>query len=50
MAEFLVEQSFPWQLVQRIGVIDRLRKAEVEQLLSGAVRPPPVTNIRGWYY
>ena len=50
MAEFLVEQSFPWQLVQRIGVIDRLRKAEVEQLLSGAVRPPPVANIRGWYY
>ena len=34
-AEFLVYESFPWTLVERIGVIDDRRAAEVRRLFRG---------------
>lgn len=51
-AEFLVHKSCPWELVQKIGVIDEDRKRQVEKLLA-KYRPahkPVVAVHRRWYY
>ena len=49
-AEFLVEQSFPWKLVRRVGVRSRgtWRRASATACAGG--HRPPVEIIRGWYY
>jgi ssDNA thymidine ADP-ribosyltransferase DarT-like protein len=49
-AEFLLFDWFPWELVERIGVINRKRQEAVEKLLKTADHQPPVTIERGWYY
>ena len=49
-AEFLVEDSFPWKLVECVGVFDERRKSEVSDLLHGASHIPPVVVKRNWYY
>lgn len=49
-AEFLVHESFPWQLIERIGVLNGSVKASVEAVLAGASHRPPVTVERAWYY
>jgi hypothetical protein len=49
-AEFLVVESFPWNLVERIGVIDNQIAAKVTGLLSNATHQPPVVAARTWYY
>lgn len=49
-AEFLIEDSFPWELVECIGVFDARRKAEVLAVLDGATHIPPVVVKRNWYY
>jgi hypothetical protein len=49
-AEFLLEQSFPWQLVARIGVRSSAIYQRVAQALSVNGHRPPV-EVRGdWYY
>ena len=49
-AEFLVEGSFPWELVSRIGIQSQNIYAKVQTALQGAIHRPPV-EIRGdWYY
>ncbi len=49
-AEFLVERSFPWELVSRIGVISQ----EIYGQVSAAIRPatniPHVEIVPQWYY
>lgn len=49
-AEFLIEEFFPWALVERIGV----RSLEVAQLVGDAMRGqahrPPVEIRKDWYY
>jgi hypothetical protein len=49
-AEFLVEGSFPWSLVARVGV----RTRAIAQQVSEAMRPsrhrPPVEVLPAWYY
>lgn len=49
-AEFLVYQSFPWQLVERIGVIDTDYQKQVSNVLMCTSDPPAVVVERGWYY
>jgi hypothetical protein len=49
-AEFLLEESFPWELVERIGVIDDEMAQRVTAALQGAEHRPPVVVARNWYY
>ena len=49
-AEFLVAESFPWNLVDRIGVIDNQIAAKVTGFLSNATHQPPFVAARTWYY
>lgn len=49
-AEFLVLESFPWQLVEGIGVLDSAIEARVQAVLRGAAHQPPVRVRRVWYF
>ena len=49
-AEFLVEGSFPWELVERIGVIDREIADSVANILSEAACRPELVVAGDWYY
>ena len=49
-AEFLVERFFPWSLVERIGVIDEVRAAQVRTALTGVVPSEIIEVHRDWYY
>jgi len=49
-AEFLVEGFFPWELVERIGVIDRKIAESVADVLSKAAHRPDVRVAGNWYY
>lgn len=49
-AEFLVGDSFPWELVRRIGVIDARMAESVTQALRGADHRPDVVVEPNWYY
>ena len=49
-AEFLLERSFPWQLVERIGVHSRAIYQQVAQALPANGHRPPVEILAGWYY
>ena len=48
-AEFLVEYSFPWELVSRIGVLSRLYR-QVQAALQVSGHRPPVQIKLDWYY
>ena len=49
-AEFLVQYSFPWHLVSRIGV----RSSKIRDYVTGIIQmrenPPPVEIRQDWYY
>jgi len=51
-AEFLVYESFPWHLVEKIGVIDADIFEQVTQVVRGSYNAHlPVLNIEPtWYY
>ena len=49
-AEFLVEGSFPWRLVQRIGVMTPLAKQQVFALVPDASAQPSIEVRPDWYY
>jgi hypothetical protein len=49
-AEFLLEQSFPWHLVERIGVHSRATYTEAVNALSAQGHRPPVEIRPEWYY
>ncbi len=49
-AEFLLEHSFPWHLVERIGVYSRaIYPQAINSLPVGGYRPP-VAVVPEWYY
>jgi len=48
-AEFLVYESFPWELVERIGVCSSRIKDQVIEKLGKRVSPE-VTIKNDWYY
>jgi len=49
-AEFLMDQSFPWALIQRIGVHSTSTHTQVLQAFKGTAHRPAVEVRRGWYY
>ena len=49
-AEFLLERSFPWTLVERIGVHSDRVGQQVHDAIRGADHQPPVERERSWYY
>ncbi len=49
-AEFLMHESFPWELIECIGVIDAQRQTQAQQAISAAGHKPLVKVEPGWYY
>ncbi len=49
-AEFLIYESFPWELVERIGVQNKATKAEAVEALREAGSHITVNIERTWYY
>jgi hypothetical protein len=49
-AEFLVERTFPWELVSRIGVQSQPTYDKVLDVLGAATHRPTVERKREWYY
>ncbi|WP_439580652.1 type II toxin-antitoxin system toxin DNA ADP-ribosyl transferase DarT [Elioraea sp.] len=49
-AEFLIHGSFPWTLVERIGVQNGAVQQEVAKRLACAAHRPPVHVKKDWYY
>ena len=49
-AEFLVEWSFPWGLIGRIGVYSWSIRDRVMEATSASSHCPPVQIQRTWYY
>ena len=49
-AEFLVEDSFSWRLVRRIGVLSQATRDEASRALGAAAHRPPVEIKPDWYY
>lgn len=49
-AEFLIEQSFPWHLVERIGVFSQGYVQPVSLAMQGTAHRPRIEIKREWYY
>lgn len=49
-AEFLIHESFPWELVRRIGVLDRAIAQQVSNAMHGAAHRPVVEIRADWYF
>lgn len=49
-AEFLIERSFPWHLVERIGVYSRAIYQQVVNVLPASGHRPLVEIKSDWYY
>jgi len=49
-AEFLMEGSFPWSLVSRVGVYSTRVELQVRETLRATSNQPAVETIRAWYY
>ena len=49
-AEFLVEDSFPWALVSRIGIMSQRIYPKVQNALQEALHRPRIEIKRDWYY
>lgn len=49
-AEFLMENSFPWHLIESIGVQSNIIYTKVVNILKSAAHKPPVSVNAHWYY
>lgn len=49
-AEFLVHERFPWELVEKIGVMDSAVFKRVQTIIADAKHRPAVCVERGWYF
>jgi len=49
-AEFLIQDAFPWHLVQRIGVHSQAIVPRVASAMQGAAHRPVIEIKRDWYY
>ena len=49
-SEFLVENLFPWHLVERIGIHSQGIAARVSAAMEGAAHRPKIEIKRDWYY
>jgi hypothetical protein len=49
-AEFLIEEQFPWSLVEAVGVYSQTQFQQVSAGLNSTTHRPPVSIQRNWYY
>jgi len=49
-AEFLLQDLFPWTLVEQIGVYDQNTESTAMNGISAASHQPPVRIQNGWYF
>lgn len=49
-AEFLVERSFPWSLIEHIGVHSPSVYRQATNAIAGAAHRPRIEVRRNWYY
>ncbi|WP_457648370.1 type II toxin-antitoxin system toxin DNA ADP-ribosyl transferase DarT [Profundibacter sp.] len=49
-AEFLMEHSFPWELVERVGVSSRAVYGQASAAIQAAVHKPHIEIKPVWYY
>jgi hypothetical protein len=49
-AEFLVYESLPWDLVERIGVVDEMMAEQALNAIRNADHKPQIVVARNWYY
>ena len=49
-SEFLIEQHFPWHLIEEIGVGIQLTGQQATQAIAGAAHRPAIKICPGWYY
>jgi hypothetical protein len=49
-AEFLVEEQFPWHLVEQVGTCTLAIAKQVAQTLRNCSHKPTVSVQRAWYY
>ena len=49
-AEFLLERGFPWQLIERIGVLSQPAATQVAHALPVGGHRPTVEFMPAWYY
>jgi hypothetical protein len=49
-AEFLLEKSFPWSLVEGIGVYSAECHRQVSNIINGVEHKPDIKVKRNWYY
>lgn len=49
-AEFLLEEQFPWALVEAVGVYSQAQVQQVSSTLNATTHRPPVSVQRNWYY
>lgn len=49
-AEFLMHESFPWELVSRIGVLSVSVQAKVQAILATGTHQPSVEIKKPWYF
>lgn len=49
-AGFLLEYSFPWHLVERIGVVSQRVASQAREMLQTTEHRPVVEIRRNWYY
>jgi hypothetical protein len=49
-AEFLIEQHFPWHLIDEIGVYNQATGQQAVQAIAGAAHRPSVQIRSAWYY
>jgi hypothetical protein len=49
-AEFLVHESFPWELVEQIGVVDQGMAEQVGNGIWHGDHKPRIVVARNWYY
>jgi len=49
-AEFLVYDSFPWALVERIGVLSPQVAQQAANVMQGAAHRPVIERRSDWYY
>ena len=49
-AEFLVEQHFPWELIEEIGVYSFRQQEQVSSIIGSRARNIQIRIHREWYY
>jgi hypothetical protein len=49
-AEFLIEEHFPWHLIEEIGVYNQAAGQQAAQAIAGAAHRPHVQSRPAWYY